>query len=74
MKLHITLALAPLFCTSVTAWLLSCLSPPGTFTLYGLCRFSDSDSSKDFYCLSTTPCRKDGNQCSSDKGNRARCT
>ncbi|EMD62296.1 hypothetical protein COCSADRAFT_219242 [Bipolaris sorokiniana ND90Pr] len=71
MKLHITLALAPLFCTSVTAWF--CLSPPGTFTLYGLCRYSDTDSSKDLYCLSTTPCTKDRNNCSPSTGDRARC-
>ncbi|KAL6155583.1 hypothetical protein ACJQWK_05463 [Exserohilum turcicum] len=61
MKLFASLACVSIFCHSVTAWY--CITKEGTFTKYGLCRYSREDSSRDLYCTSQWQCTATGNRC-----------
>ncbi|CAE7205204.1 hypothetical protein HRS9139_10397 [Pyrenophora teres f. teres] len=70
MKLLISLACVSILSHSANAWF--CITPPGTFTVQGLCRFSNEEKERDLYC--TSPCTRTGNPCGPTSGDNASCS
>ncbi|CAA9965715.1 hypothetical protein PTMSG1_09074 [Pyrenophora teres f. maculata] len=69
MKLLISLACVSILSHSANAWF--CITPPGTFTVNGICRFSNAEVGRDLYC--TSRCTADNNPCSPTSGDNASC-